>query len=126
MNEQENYNYETALDALLDCIRWLPKPTVKLLNIPKYRKMMETAVALQMLLGETADEGCISIEIDQDFYLGTISVELSELSIQNPQRFSQIISNADNFEIYPLSNGKLRLDITLQNILKGYYERGNS
>lgn len=43
MNKQENYDYETALDALLDYLRWLPKPAVQLLNVQRYRKMMEAA-----------------------------------------------------------------------------------
>lgn len=118
MNKQENYDYETTLDALLDYLRWLPKPAVQLLNVQRYRKMMEAAARLQKLVAETTPEGSMNIEIDQDFNLGSISIELPELSVQHPRAFSQVIHEADNFEIYPLTNGNVRLDITFQRILK--------
>ena len=118
MNKKENYDYETALDALLDYLRWLPKPTVQLLNIQRYRKMMEAAARLQKLVAETTPEGSMDIEIDQDFSLGSISIELPELSVLHPRAFSQVILEADNFEIYPLTNGNVRLDITFQRVLK--------
>lgn len=118
MNKQENYDYETALDALLDYLRWLPKPTVQLLNIQRYRKMMEAAARLQKLVAETTPEGSMDIEIDQNFSLGSISIELPELSVLHPRAFSQVILEADNFEIYPLTNGNVRLDITFQRVLK--------
>lgn len=118
MNKQENFDYETTLDALLDYFRWLPKPTVQILNIRQYHKMMETAARLQQLVAETVPEGSMDIEIDQNFNLGSISIELPELSVQNPQAFSRIIREADNFELYPLTNGNVRLDITFQRILK--------
>lgn len=123
MNKQENYDYETALDALLDYLRWLPKPTVQLLNIQRYRKMMEAAARLQKLVAETTPEGSMDIEIDQDFNLGSISIELPELSVLHPRAFSQVILEADNFEIYPLTNGNVRLDITFQRILKPIHRK---
>ena len=125
MNKQENYDYETALDALLDYLRWLPKPTVQLLNIQRYRKMMEAAARLQKLVAETTPEGSMDIEIDQDFNLGSISIELPELSVLHPRAFSQVILEADNFEIYPLTNGNVRLDITFQRILKPIHGKSN-
>lgn len=118
MNKQENFDYETALDALLDYIQWLPKPTVQLLNIQQYCKMMEAAAKLQKLVAETIPEGSMDIKIDQNFNLGSISIELPELSVQHPRTFSQVIYEADNFEIYPLTNGNMRLDITFQRMLK--------
>lgn len=120
MNKQESndFDYETALDALLDYINLLPKSTVKLLDVSRYQLLMETAAVLQKLLAETIPEGSLTVDIDPDFNLGSISSELPELSITNPQTLSDILKNADNFEIYPLTNGNLRLDITFQRMLK--------
>lgn len=123
MNKQENnnYDYETALDALLDYINQLPKSTVKLLDVSRYQLLMGTAAALQKLLAETIPEGSLTVDVDPDFNLGSISSELPELSITNPQALSDILKNADNFEVYPLTNGNLRLDITFQRILKSLF-----
>lgn len=123
MNKQENnnYDYETALDALLDYINQLPKSTVKLLDVSRYQLLMETAAALQKLLAEIIPEGSLTVDVDPDFNLGSISSELPELSITNPQALSDILKNADNFEVYPLTNGNLRLDVTFQRMLKSLY-----
>lgn len=126
MNEQENYNYESALDALLDYIQRLPKPTVKLLNFQRYQHMMEATAILQKLVAETIPEDCLKIEIEQEYNLGFISIELPELSVLHPMVFVQSIRKADNFEIYPLTNGNIRLDITFQRIFNGRCGNGNS
>lgn len=123
MNQQknDNHDYETALDALLDYFNLLPKATVKLLNLSRYQLLMETAAALQKVLAESLPEGSLMIHIDVDFNLGSISGELPELSVMNPKALSDILQHADNYEIYPLTNGNLRLDVVFQNILKGCY-----
>ncbi len=126
MNEQENDDYETALDALVDHIQRLLKPTVKVLNFQRYQQMMEAAAALQKFVAGTIPEGCLNIEIEQKYNLGLISIELPELSMLHPLAFVQSIRKADNFEIYPLTNGNIRLDITFQRILNSCYGKGNS
>ena len=122
MNEQEIYNDEATLDALLDCIRHLPKPSIKLLNFERYLEMLECADNLQKLLFETHTDATLTTELEHGFNLGCISVELPELTIPHPQSFAGVVSKADNFEIYPLVDGRLRLDITFYNVLAGYYE----
>lgn len=116
--KQENQDYETALDALLDYIQFLPKPTVKLLNVPRYAQLMKAATNLQRLIAETVPEGFLAIEFENDFNLACISTELPELSVTEIRSFCTILQNADNLEIYPLTNGHLRLDITFQRMLK--------
>ena len=121
MNEQENFDGETALDMLLNYMRLLPKPTIKRLNFKRYQEMMQSAYSLQQLIaGATSSKG-VTVEIHQDFNLGAISIELPDLCVMHPQKFSRIVNTADNFEIYPLTNGNLRIDVTFQNIIKGYY-----
>lgn len=53
MNEQEIYNNEPALDTLLDCIRHMPRPSMRLLHFNRYLEMLECACNLQKLLSET-------------------------------------------------------------------------
>ena len=65
-----------------------------------------------------ANGGQIAIDVDQIFNLGSISVELDTLTIDKPQIFADIICKADNFEIYPLTNGRIKLDLTFQSVLK--------
>lgn len=121
MKEQENYDFESDLDAFLDYICQLPKPAVKLLNFKRYHDLLEAFYKLQKLLKETNPESKLSIDIDQNFNFGCISVELTDLSVIKPLDFSAVIKRSDNFEIYPLVNGNLKFDITFHNVIKGYY-----
>lgn len=121
MNEQENFDYKTGLDALLNYMKMLQKPTLKLLNFERYQEMMQSAYNLQQLISETIPNGSLTVEINQDFNLGAISVELPDLCVMHPQKLADIVSKADNFEVCPLINGNLRLDVTFQNVIKGYY-----
>lgn len=117
-NYFEENEYETTFDALVDYIKCLPKATVKMINPSQYRLLMRTASQLTDLLRRNEPEGELNIEIDDTLNLGSISVELDSLTVEEPLAFADVIYKADNFEIYPLVNGKIRLDITFQGVLK--------
>lgn len=117
-NYFEENEYETTFDALMDYIKCLPKATVKMINLSRYRLLMRTASQLTDLLRKTEPEGEINIEIDKTFNLGSISVEMDSLTIEDPHAFADAIYKADNFEIYPLVTGKIRLDVTFHGVLK--------
>ncbi|MEE1504181.1 MAG: hypothetical protein UGF89_08080 [Acutalibacteraceae bacterium] len=117
-NYFEENEYETTFDALVDYIKCLPKATVKMINPSRYKLLMRTAAQLTDLLRKTQPEGEIDIEINDLLNLGSISTELDLLTIEEPLAFADVIYTADNFEVYPLTNGKIRLDITFHSILK--------
>ena len=111
-------NYENTLDALLDFMKSLPQPTLKILNTERYALMLKTAADLKELLCQTAESGCIDIDLVQEFNLGSISFEAPDLVVYDSETFAKIISVCDNVEIYPLTNGNLRLNLTFQSVLK--------
>ncbi len=111
-------NYENTLDALLDFMKSLPQPTLKVLNTERYALMLKTATDLKELLCQTAESGCIDIDLVQEFNLGSISFEAPDLVVYDSETFAKIISVCDNVEIYPLTNGNLRLNLTFQSVLK--------
>ena len=116
-NYEEN-NFETVLEGLMGFMRSMPKSQVKMLNPSRYKLMLRTAAQLTDLLRKTVSDGEIEINVDTTFNLGSITVELDSLSVDEPRAFADIIYKADNFEIYPLTNGKIRLDVTFQSVLK--------
>ena len=117
-NSYNDTNYDSTLEALMGFLNTIPQSTIKALHIPRYKLMLQSASQLTALLKETMSQGEITIDVDQTFNLGSISVELDTLTIYEPKIFADIICNADNFEIYPLTNGKIRLEFTFQSILK--------
>lgn len=116
-NYEEN-NFETVLEGLMGFMKSMPRSQVKMLNPSRYKLMLRTAAQLTDLLRKTVSDGELEIEVDPTFNLGSITVELDLLSIDEPLAFADVIYKADNFEIYPLTNGKIRLDVTFQSVLK--------
>lgn len=110
--------FDTTFDALVEYIQCLPKATVKMINPSRYRLLMRTAAQLTNILRKTEPEGEINIEIDDVLNMGSISVELDSLTVEEPPVFADMVFKADNFEVYPLTNGKIRLDVTFQGVLK--------
>jgi len=118
----ENYNeFESTLDGLMNFIEELPQAKLKILNLERYKTMMEVAAKLTAILRENNPEGEITIDVNEKFNLGSISVELDSLTVTSPVMFAELICKSDNFEVYPLTNGNIRLDITFQRILKSVY-----
>lgn len=116
-NYEEN-NFDTVLEGLMGFMKSLPKSQVKMLNPSRYKLMLRTAAQLTDLLRKTVSDGELEIDVDPTFNLGLITVELDSLSVDEPLAFADVIYKADNFEIYPLTNGKIRLDVTFQSVLK--------
>ena len=116
-NYEEN-NFDTVLEGLMGFMKSLPKSQVKMLNPSRYKLMLRTAAQLTDLLRKTVSDGELEINVDPTFNLGSITVELDSLSVDEPLAFADVIYKADNFEIYPLTNGKIRLDVTFQSVLK--------
>lgn len=115
----ENYNeFESTLEGLMNFIEELPQAKLKVLNYEKYKTMMEVAAKLTAVLQENNTEGELNIDVNEKFNLGSISVELDSLTITSPVLFAELICRSDNFEVYPLTNGNIRLDITFQRVLK--------
>ncbi len=116
-NEFEEEIYDTVFDALLDFINCLPKETVKMIDFERYTNMMQAAAELKDILTDTNSQGNFDIELLDLFNAGSIKVELDDLTVLNTVKFSSMIEKADNFEIYPRTDGKLQLNITFQSIL---------
>ena len=113
-----NNNYENSFDALIDYLKSLPQATVKMIDLGNYSKLARSAVALQTLLQKQSDEGEITLEILDEFNMGSVTVELPELQIYNSTDFIKVISECDNFEVYPLTNGNMRLSVTFHGVLR--------
>ncbi len=114
----EEQEYDAAIDALLAFLSFLPKDTVKMIDFDRYKLMMQTAAELKDLLVEAGLKGEFDIEVCDLFDSGFIKAELDELIVPDPTRFALMIAKADNFEIYPKTNGKMQLSLTFLSVLK--------
>ena len=112
------YYEENDFDFINAIAEALPTEAIKIIDSKRYETMLLAAMELETLLAETQKSGEIQVDVDDMFNLGYISTIIPDLHVLDIQRFISVISKADNFEIYPLTNGKIRLDITFQAMLK--------
>lgn len=113
-----NFFEENKFDVLDMMARLFSKESIKIIDRHKYKALLSTASELKKLLQNSQANGEIAVEINEMFNIGSITAEVTDLSITNIPSFFFILSSADIFEIYPLTNGKIRLDITFHNVLK--------
>lgn len=119
MDEQyESERYDDCLDGLLGFLKALPTESVKLLNVPRYTQMLTAAARLRQLLGISGESGEIEIEVHRAFNMGVVRAEIGSLTVLRPALFMETIKDADNFEVYPLTNGNLKVGIAFQAVLK--------
>ena len=103
-DEFRGKEFDSTFEALVGFMNSLPKSTIKMLNVERYRQMLQTAAKLTDLLKASYMEGEINIEVDQIFNIGSINIELNR--------------EADNFEVCSLTNGNVELNIVFQSVLK--------
>ena len=116
--EHHEEQYTEFFRALLSFFDYYSEGTVKMIDFDRYAVLMKTAAELKQFLAETDEQGELEIELDERFEMGTISTRLNDLTVMDPSRFAAMIAAADNFEIYPRTDGTLQLIITFQSVLK--------
>ena len=122
MNEENYYDeyeeYDDCLNELLAFFESLPKESVKLLDVSKYKRMLVAASKLKTLLCISGESGEIEVNLHREFNMGTITAEIKSLTVHETTLFTEMIKDADNFEIYPLVNGNIKIGIAFQSVLK--------
>lgn len=91
---------------------------MKLLVVSKYKQMLVAASKLKTLLCISGESGEIEVNLHREFNMGTITAEIKSLTVHETTLFTEMIKDADNFEIYPLVNGNIKIGIAFQSVLK--------
>lgn len=106
------------IEELMDLLKGLPDESELELDPEKCTELVRKADrAFKLFAGEGG--GCGNrIEFVKQFNMAAVQIEGDSLSISDAEEFKSIISDAACFEIYPLSNGTIRLEITFKDILR--------
>lgn len=109
---KNNYNaFDTQEDpiitALIDIVR-NNHPKTCMINPKRWRELLLAKEALNDLLKQNG-EGSVEITYFPEFLSASISAEVESLEVQDFTAFQIAMVKANNFEIYPLVNGKLRI-----------------
>ena len=88
-----------------------------ILNVVKLKQMQQTYELLIPLARDTEAE--IHWELHEPYKsMGSISLEGEDLIFKDSRRLGKAISGCSNVEIYPLTNGKIRMTLTWLGLVK--------
>lgn len=108
-----------AFDAFVESLATLRENSVSILNYPKVQAMRFSYEAIQKVLRETGCSAtviCKQSELAPD--VGVVTVEGNEIDMRNMEWFCRAAEFADNTEVYPLKDNKIRMTFGFNRLLK--------
>lgn len=123
----ENYEMEKDLledlenDPLLNGLcEWLRdnQPKMQILNVRRYYEMLIAKAAFDDVLKKNWDSEPSTVELNPAFACASLRAEVDSFEVTDIDAFSLLLSKADNFEVVPLTNGKLRLAFMFYHMMK--------
>ena len=88
----------------------------RILNVPRLLQMVHAYKQLQQI---ASDDWKISSSTHAPFTsMGVICIEADDFIFDQMQILQQIIADASNVEIFPLTKGNIRMNITFHGITK--------
>ena len=118
MNQYEDNRNE--LDELIDCIgQWILEDEQQPSALQPLRlQMMNFSYSILKCIAE--DNGMtVSYELHKPFQsMGSICLEGEDLVFLHCKQLSRAISFADNVDVFPLTNGRIRFVLTFHGLTK--------
>lgn len=111
---------DESADDFIDQLAKLVQEDESRTSMVNVDRMQQLKLAYEIfkktMIGENVD---ISYQVNKPFpSMGNISVEADLLAISNPRMFHMIAKLANNVEIYPLTNGRVRMCFTFHGLVK--------
>ena len=109
---------ERQLDDLLDAVGKRIEEEdrqTQIINLPRVKQLEFAFEALKILLKD--QDVSITTKLNEPFKsMGSVSVEGKTLIFSRTEWFNRIAKVASNIEVYPLTNGKLRMTFTFHGL----------
>ena len=109
--------YEEADELLMFVGEMIEEEEMKTAIIvpEKYEQIRFVYAVMKYLTKDTDAE--VSCRLNEPFKsMGSVSVETEEITFTNTEWFARAAGYASNLDIYPLVNGKIRIDFTFHHI----------
>ncbi len=110
----ENLDFE-VIDSLAEYLR-THAPQASILNGKRYVELYMAKEALDEVLRQS-DAAPSQMKLDPMFLSGSLVAEVDDFEVHDLTLLQVAMSKADNFEIYPLVNGKMRMAFTFQRLM---------
>ena len=118
----EEFDYEFDPEEIEETIRELAmmidaqESEPQVLNLPRMLQMVQAYKQLQCI---ACDDWKITTVVHKPVTsMGVICIEAEDLIFDRMTEINKVLANADNMEIYPLTNGNIRMTIAFHGITK--------
>lgn len=125
MRETEEFDEEqfededfAEVDALIEYLQSLPRHEVSILNPDRVQQLRFSGAMMKKILRQTGSKAkieCRQHEFEPN--VGVVRIEGVALDIADMDGFNKAAQFADNTEIYPLRENKVRMTFTFHNLL---------
>ena len=95
---------EAFLDGLIGVLNSMPEPAVQIADPKRIREMMYA----KRLLEFAFDVDNVEAKFHSPGSSGSLRLECDSLTVLEMSAFKRAVQLGNNFEIYPLTNGKVR------------------
>lgn len=100
-----------------DCLRNKRAENL-VLNIQRYSELLHAKKALDYTLGKSFEDEKAEISFLPLFSCGTLTAEVDTFEVTDMAAFAEVLIYADNFEVYPLTNGRIRLGFVFKGMMR--------
>lgn len=120
-NSKEDFRFDAQQEQILDALSALmlaDERRTAVLNFAEYAKI-EAAHAILRTLTHDMEDVTLICRLHEPFpSTGFISLEGESLEFYNSPLLSRAIGLANNIDIYPLTNGRVRMDLAFNELTK--------
>lgn len=97
---------------------WQSKPHMFVVNKKRVKAMENAYDIMKKIIHEYTPSANVEINMSEiNDGSAIISVETDEIVVHNVHEFISVINDADNFEIYPLNSGKIKIAIMFNGVM---------
>lgn len=89
--------------------------SISTINLDRVHDMVRVYNVVKEMTKDTSANVNYKIE-DPSVGLGVVSAECETLVFNSPKKFTEAVTLADNFNVYPKTNGKVHMDFALYNM----------
>lgn len=108
------------LDAELQKIKkYLDAPKVGTTNLVRYKELLDAYTIIKDIILSEDPDATIEI-IEGALQMGSVAIRAvtSDVTVYDTAAFSEATKNADNFQVYPTADDRVKLDILFEGVIE--------
>jgi len=98
---------------------YLDAPKMGVVNLTRQREVMDSYTMIKNIILSEDPDATIEI-IEGALQLGSVAIRAvtSDVTVYDTAAFAEATKNADNFQIYPTADDRVKLDILFEGVIE--------